>query len=78
LGSPEVLFLDSEAFLQQTLGKPRPRLFTFQKQGWSYKGHGAQAAGALRQFLGYAENEVSRNIYDDFRTMGLHVFRRRL
>jgi len=75
----EVLFLaDSEAFLQQALGKPRPRLFTFQKQGWSYKGHGAQAAGDLRQFLGYAENEVPRNIYDDFRTIGLHVFRRRL
>jgi Zn-dependent peptidase ImmA (M78 family) len=75
----EVLFLaDVESYLQSTLGKPYPRTFLFQKVGTYYKGHGEQAAASLRDFFGYAENEVRLNIYEDFRSIGIHVFRRHL
>lgn len=75
----EVLFLaDIESYLQSTLGKPSPRTFLFQKVGTYYKGHGEQAAASLRDFFGYAENEVRLNIYEDFRSIGIHVFRRHL
>jgi Zn-dependent peptidase ImmA (M78 family) len=75
----EVLFFaDVESYLQSTLGKPSSRIFTFQKIGSFYKGHGEQAAASLRDFLGYAENRVPLNIYEDFRAIGIHVFRRRL
>jgi Zn-dependent peptidase ImmA (M78 family) len=75
----EVLFLaDVESYLQSTLGKQSPRTFTFHKVGNYFKGHGEQAAASLREFLGYAENAVPLNIYEDFRSIGIHVFRRRL
>jgi Zn-dependent peptidase ImmA (M78 family) len=75
----EVLFLaDVESYLQHTLGKTPPRAFTFQKTGGYFKGHGEQAAAALRAFLGYADHQVPLDIYRDFRTIGMHVFRRRL
>lgn len=75
----EVLFLaDVESYLQSTLGKPSPRAFLFHKVGNFYKGHGEQAAASLRTFLGYSEREVRLNVYEDFRALGIHVFRRHL
>jgi Zn-dependent peptidase ImmA (M78 family) len=75
----EVLFLaDVEFYLQSTLGKAPPRSFTFQKIGGYFKAHGEQAAAALRTYLGYADHQVPLNIYQDFRALGMHVFRRRL
>ena len=75
----EVLFLaDVELYLQSTLGKAPPRSFTFQKIGGYFKAHGEQAAAALRTYLGYADHQVPLNIYQDFRALGMHVFRRRL
>lgn len=35
-------------------------------------------AAAVRVFLCYKENELLQNIFDDFRNMGLHIFRRKL
>ena len=75
----EVLFLaDVEFYLQSPLGKAPPRAFTFQKIGDYFKGHGEQAAATLRTYLGYADHQVPLNIYQDFRALGMHVFRRRL
>ena len=75
----EILYLgDVERYLQNTLGKPAPRAFIFHKVGNFYKGHGEQAAASLRTFLGYSDREVRLNVYEDFRALGIHVFRRHL
>jgi len=52
--------------------------FQFHKSGNFYKGHGKQAAKGLREFLGYNENDLLQNIFDDFRKIGVHIFRRKL
>jgi len=75
----EILFLaDCEFFLSQQLGFLSPSRFTFRKVGNYYKGQGRDAAAALRRHLKYADNEVPLDIYRDFRSLGIHVFRRRL
>ena len=52
--------------------------FSFTPKGPHYKTHGEQAAGELRSFLSYAPNAIPRDVFDDFRRIGFHVFRRRL
>ena len=42
------------------------------------KSDGVKVAQALRQFLGYRNTEVYQNLYNDFRRIGIHVFRARL
>lgn len=37
-----------------------------------------EIAMKVREFLGYKDNELLNNIFDDFRTLGLHIFRREL
>lgn len=37
-----------------------------------------EIAGDVRKSLGYKENELLQNIFDDFRNLGLHIFRRKL
>lgn len=75
----EFLFLaEVESYLQDELGRKPEKLFVFKKVGSYFKGHGEQAAPALRSFLGYSNNEIPRDIYKDFRSVGIHVFRRRL
>jgi Zn-dependent peptidase ImmA (M78 family) len=37
-----------------------------------------EIAGIVRTLLGYKENELLQNIFDDFRNLGLHIFRRKL
>lgn len=75
----EVLFLaESEFYLQKELGFNIKRKFSFEKKGTYYKGHGADAAAQLRHELGYLENQIPLDIYDDFRKIGIHVFRRKL
>ncbi len=37
-----------------------------------------EIAGEVRILLGYKENELLQNIFDDFRNLGLHIFRRKL
>jgi len=52
--------------------------FTFSPSGGYLKGHGEAAAARLRSALGYADNAVPRDVYADFRGVGVHVFRRKL
>lgn len=68
---------ETEAFLMQELGH-RPKPFTYAPTGTFYKGHGTDAAARLRVTLGYTDRVVPRDIYAEFRNMGVHVFRRKL
>ena len=52
--------------------------FTFRPNGTFFKGHGEAAAASLRVALGYSEREVPRDVYAEFRSVGVHVFRRKL
>lgn len=74
----EFLYLcDMEEFLIQELGRTT-RPFSFRTTGSYFKGHGEAAATAFRQALGHSDREVSRDIYEEFRSAGVHVFRRKL
>lgn len=68
---------ETEAFLMQELGQ-RSKQFDFTPTGTYFKGHGASAAERFRIVLGHTEKEVSRDIYAEFRSAGVHVFRRKL
>ena len=68
---------ETEAFLMQELGQ-RSKQFDFTPTGTYFKGHGATAAERFRNALGHTEKEVSRDIYAEFRSVGVHVFRRKL
>lgn len=74
----EFLFLcEIESFLETELNIPKTE-FIFRPQGGLYKSHGEPAARYLRSVLGYAANAIPRDVFDDFRRIGCHVFRRRL
>jgi transcriptional regulator with XRE-family HTH domain len=76
----EFLYLcETEAFLSQEL-EHISRLFTFKLKGSHYKGQGEEGALALRKFFGYESDSpsVPRNVFADFRKLGVHVFRRKL
>ena len=68
---------ETEDFLMRELGRP-PKSFSFAPTGTFFKGHGAAAAISLRTALGYSNREVPRDVYAEFRSVGLHVFRRKL
>ena len=75
----EFLFLcEGEHFLRGELNRSLPHPFRSAKSGNYYKGHGESAAATLRNQLGYAANEVPRNVYEDFRSIGIYLFRRKL
>jgi len=74
----EFLFLcEMEATLEKELGR-RSAPFLFTPTGNHLKSHGDQAAKALRRQMGYSTKQIRLDIYFDFRSIGLHVFRRRL
>lgn len=74
----EFLYLcEIESSLETELGIPKTK-FSFTPEGTFYKLHGELAAKALRTVLGYAPNAIPRDVFDDFRRIGCHVFRRRL
>ena len=74
----EVLFLaENEVFLSEKLGH-RHKPFQFQKNGSIFKGHAVSAAFELRKHLNYSDKEIPINVYKDFRTIGVKVFRRKL
>lgn len=74
----EFLYLcDTEAFLMEELGR-RPVEFSFQPVGLHFKSHGEKAAVALRKTMGHDDRQVPRDIYAEFRSIGVHVFRRKL
>lgn len=74
----EFLFLcEIESSIEADLGIQKAA-FSFTPQGTHYKSHGQPAAKKLRSLLGYAPNAIPRDVFEDFRRIGLHVFRRRL
>ncbi|QEA14324.1 helix-turn-helix domain-containing protein [Comamonas flocculans] len=74
----EFLYLcETEDFLVRELGRP-PKSFSFAPSGAFFKGHGEAAAASLRTALGYSDREVPRDVYAEFRSVGVHVFRRKL
>jgi Zn-dependent peptidase ImmA (M78 family) len=74
----EFLYLcECEQTLNEELGYKHQE-FRFTPQGEFHKGHGEEAASALRKYFKYAPNAVPSDVYDDFRRIGFHVFRRRL
>jgi len=74
----EFLYLcDTEEFLMQELGR-RTQPFSFQPTGTYLKGHGEAAAAAFRTAMGHNDRQVPRDIYEEFRSVGVHVFRRKL
>ncbi|HEY6341073.1 MAG TPA: ImmA/IrrE family metallo-endopeptidase [Bryobacteraceae bacterium] len=74
----EFFFLcESEAYLISEL-KREVRRFSFTPRGQFFKGHGDQAAAALRRHFEYGPNQVPSDVYGDFRTIGFHLFRRKL
>ncbi len=74
----EFLFLcEAEHFLNQQLNH-RTNRFSFQKSGNLFKGHAEQAARQLRRRLTYEDHALPRDVYADFRSIGIHVFRRQL
>lgn len=75
----EFLFLcECEDFLLGLIPRMNYKPFQFTIIGNYYKGHGQKAAASLRAHLGYSSKEVRLDIYDDFRRLGFHIFRREL
>lgn len=68
---------ETEDFLMKELGRA-PGSFLFSPSGDYFKGHGEAAAARLRSAIGHAENAVPRDVYAEFRSVGVHVFRRKL
>lgn len=74
----EFLYLcDTEEFLMKELGR-RVLPFAFSPSGTYFKGHGEAAAAAFRKAMGHSERAVPRDIYEEFRSVGVHIFRRKL
>lgn len=75
----EILFLaECESFLQNQLTPRGLNTFMFEKRGSYFKGHGEECAKSLRKNMGYSFKEVPMDVYQDFRSIGIHVFRRKL
>lgn len=68
---------ETEDFLMKELGRA-PGSFVFSPSGDYFKGHGEAAAARLRSAIGHGENAVPRDVYAEFRSVGVHVFRRKL
>ncbi|WP_454827908.1 helix-turn-helix domain-containing protein [Pseudoxanthomonas wuyuanensis] len=74
----EFLYLcETEDFLLRELGRTTKE-FSYSPTGYYFKGNGETAAARLRTVLGYDDRTVPRNVYADFRSVGVHVFRRKL
>jgi Zn-dependent peptidase ImmA (M78 family) len=74
----EVLYLaECESFLEEELNKTK-RSFSFRKTGLNFKLHGEKAALSLRKHLGYNEGQQTKDVFQDIRSLGVHIFRRRL
>lgn len=75
----EFLFLcECQEYLLSMQQDARRQSFLFKKTGKFYKQHGTDAAAALRRHLGYAPHEIPGNVFDAFRRIRVHVFRRKL
>jgi Zn-dependent peptidase ImmA (M78 family) len=75
----EFLFLcECEEFLLNLIPRIDYKPFGFVKYGSYFKEHGRKAAARLREHFSYSSIQVGRDIYDDFRRLGFHIFRRQL
>lgn len=79
-GIQEFLFLcECQDFLFKEFSAIRPiTTFTFQKIGTFHKQQGIDAASSLRAFFSYPDHAVPLDVFDDFRRIGIHIFRRKL
>lgn len=68
---------ETEDFLMREIGRA-PGSFAFSPAGYYFKGHAEAAATRLRSVMGHADNAVPRDVYAEFRSVGVHVFRRKL
>lgn len=68
---------ETEEFLMRELGR-RVTNFAYAPVGTYFKGHGEAGAEGLRSALGYNDRQVPRDVYAEFRSVGVHVFRRKL
>lgn len=74
----EFLFLcECEDFVFKQSGLSA-KSFHFQPTGDFFKGHGEEGAKALRRSLGYNDTSIVHDPYQTFRSLGLHIFRRKL
>lgn len=68
---------ETEEYLSGELSRARKK-FEFIASVAKPRRQAEEAAAALRTFLGYADHQVPRDVYQDFREIGIHVFRRKL
>jgi Zn-dependent peptidase ImmA (M78 family) len=68
---------ETEDFLMRELGR-LTKVFSFSPSGKFFKGHGETAAASLRAALGHEDRAVPRDVYEEFRSVGVHMFRRKL
>jgi len=75
----EFLFLsECESFLITKLGLPQFEDFVFKKPSTNHKTNGIAAAKELRKHFKYNNKQVILDVYVDFRSIGIHTFRREL
>ncbi|MDR0301458.1 MAG: XRE family transcriptional regulator [Treponema sp.] len=74
-----IFFAENETFLEQELkNKIQIIDFAYQKEGTFFKKHGYDTANKLRELLYPSHHELSLNIYDDFKKIGINIYRRKL
>lgn len=72
-----IFFAENEVFLDSEL-KYKSKTFNHTPIGRHFKTQGRDGANALRQFLQYKFFELPLDIYKDFRSIGIKIFRRKL
>ncbi len=74
----EFLFLcQCEQEVWETL-RTKNKDFIPKKTVYNYKTQNLSVTSDLRAILGYKENDLIENLFDDFRSLGIHIFRRKL
>jgi len=76
----EFIFLcECEEFCLAELGRKKTNHFSIDLIGDNFKDHGRQAAEGFRSWLKYGQEQLTKeNIFEDFRELGINVFRRKL
>lgn len=54
------------------------KAYQLPRRNFNTKNEAETVAMEVRKLLGYKENELLENIFDDFRNLGIHIFRRKL
>jgi Zn-dependent peptidase ImmA (M78 family) len=74
----EVIYLaECETFLQEELGKIK-RPFVYNKENTRLNLQAKDSALMLRRHLGYSDNAKTKDVFQDIRNIGIHIFRRSL